>query len=203
MAARSGRDALLTREGSVFHAKEPAPIGLVYEIELRVYDLCGRFALRRICPTKLAAGHFASVCGTFIGGTHPDTGRQYTIVEPQIGGWGRAASAMAIRRCSAASTARDHNCPALRSTRAQRRFVDQMTLNVEPAAGGEHTGGRGIVMDYRLRADSSFLTAGYTRSKFPPGVSMRGNDGSPNYIEFRPKGHAAALCLCLGLVQYR
>ena len=72
---------LLTREGSVFHAKEPAPIGFYYEIELRVYDLMWR-CLAPHMPDRLAAGHFASVCGTFIGGTHPDTGRQYTIIEP-------------------------------------------------------------------------------------------------------------------------
>jgi N-methylhydantoinase B/oxoprolinase/acetone carboxylase alpha subunit len=78
---------LLTREGSVFHVREPGPIGFYYEIELRVYDLMWRCLAPHI-PERLASGHFASVCGTFIGGTHPDTGRQYTIIEPQIGGWG-------------------------------------------------------------------------------------------------------------------
>ena len=43
-------------------------------------------------------------------------------------------------------------------------------------------------MDYRLRADNGFLTAGYTRSKFPAWGVDGGHDGSPNYIEFRPKG---------------
>ncbi|MEX0628190.1 MAG: hydantoinase B/oxoprolinase family protein, partial [Cucumibacter sp.] len=78
---------LLTRPGSVFEVKEPAPIGFYYEIELRVYDLMWR-CLAKHMPDRLAAGHFASVCGTFIGGIHPDTGRQYTIIEPQLGGWG-------------------------------------------------------------------------------------------------------------------
>uniref|UniRef100_UPI0035B276AD hydantoinase B/oxoprolinase family protein n=1 Tax=Devosia sp. TaxID=1871048 RepID=UPI0035B276AD len=78
---------LLTRPGSVFEATEPAPIGFYYEVLLRVYDLIWR-CLAPHMPDRLAAGHFASVCGTFIGGVHPDTGRQYTIIEPQIGGWG-------------------------------------------------------------------------------------------------------------------
>ena len=72
---------LMTREGSVFHAKEPAALGFYYEIELRVYDIMWRCLARHI-PERLAAGHFASVCGTFIGGIHPDTGRPYTIIEP-------------------------------------------------------------------------------------------------------------------------
>ena len=83
---------LLTREGSVFHAKEPAPIGFYYEIELRIYDMMWRCLAPHV-PGKLAAGHFASVCGTFISGTHPDTGRHYTIIEPQTGGWGASARA--------------------------------------------------------------------------------------------------------------
>ena len=96
---------LLTREGSVFHVKEPGPIGFYYEIELRVYDLMWRCLAAHI-PQRLASGHFASVCGTFIGGIHPDTGRQYTIIEPQIGGWAHAKGPMATARCSAAFTAR-------------------------------------------------------------------------------------------------
>ena len=178
---------LLTREGSVFHAKEPAPIGFYYEIELRVYDLMWR-CLAPHMPDKLAAGHFASVCGTFIGGTHPDTGRQYTIVEPQIGGWGASSVRDGNSAMFCGFHGETYNCPAEINEARNGVFVDQMTLNVEPGGEGEHTGGRGIVMDYRLRADNGFLTAGYTRSKFPAWGVDGGRDGSPNYIEFRPKG---------------
>jgi len=177
---------LLTREGSVFHAKEPAPIGFYYEIELRVYDLMWR-CLAPHMPDKLAAGHFASVCGTFIGGTHPDTGRQYTIVEPQIGGWGASSVRDGNSAMFCGFHGETYNCPAEINEARNGVFVDQMTLNVEPGGEGEHTGGRGIVMDYRLRADNGFLTAGYTRSKFPAWGVDGGRDGSPNYIEFRPK----------------
>ena len=62
-----------------------------------------------------------------------------------------------------------------------------MTLNTEPGGEGKHAGGRGIVLDYRVRSDTGFLTAGYTRSKFPPWGVDGGRDGSPNYIEFIPK----------------
>ncbi|MDE0113052.1 MAG: hydantoinase B/oxoprolinase family protein, partial [Albidovulum sp.] len=81
---------VLTREGTIFHAKEPAAIGFYYELELRAYDLLWR-CLAQHMPERLGPGHFASVCGTFIGGIHPDTGRQYTIIEPQLGGWGARA----------------------------------------------------------------------------------------------------------------
>ena len=157
---------LLTREGSVFHAKEPAPVGFYYEIELRVYDLIWR-CLAEHMPERLGSGHFASVCGTFIGGTHPDTGRQYTIVEPQLGGWGAATSRDGNNAIFCGFHGETYNCPAEINEARNGLIIDRMTLNTEPGGEGEFTGGRGIQLDYRIRADNSFLTAGYTRSKFP------------------------------------
>lgn len=177
---------LLTREGSVFHASEPAPIGFYYEIELRVYDIMWR-CLAPHMPDRLAAGHFASVCGTFIGGVHPDTGRQYTIIEPQLGGWGASRQADGNSAIFCGFHGETYNCPAEINEARNGLFVDQMALNLEPGGEGEHTGGRGIVMDYRVRADNGFLTAGYTRSKFPAWSLDGAAEGSPNYVEYRPR----------------
>ena len=177
---------LLTREGSVFHAKEPAPLGFYYEIELRVYDIMWRCLAQRM-PERLAAGHFASVCGTFIGGTHPDTGRPYTIIEPQLGGWGARRGTDGNSAMFSGLHGETFNCPAEVNEARNGLFVDRMVLNTEPGGEGEFTGGRGIVMDYRVRADNGFLTAGYTRSKFPAWALDGGREGSPNYIEFIPK----------------
>ena len=177
---------LLTREGSVFHATEPAPLGFYYEIELRVYDIMWR-CLAQHLPDRLAAGHFASVCGTFIGGTHPDTGRPYTIIEPQLGGWGARRGADGNSAMFSGLHGETFNCPAEVNEARNGLFVDRMELNTDPGGEGEFTGGRGIVMDYRVRADNGFLTAGYTRSKFPAWALDGGREGSPNYIEFIPK----------------
>lgn len=177
---------LLTREGSVFHAKEPAPLGFYYELELRVYDIMWRCLAPHI-PDKLAAGHFASVCGTFIGGMHPDTGRQYTIIEPQLGGWGASRSGDGNTAMFCGFHGETFNCPAEINEARNGLYVDRMELNLEPGGEGRFTGGRGIVMDYRVRAESGFLTVGYTRSRFPAWGIDGGRDGSPNYVEFRPK----------------
>lgn len=177
---------LLTREGSVFHAKEPAPLGFYYELELRVYDIMWRCLAPHI-PDKLAAGHFASVCGTFIGGTHPDTGRQYTIIEPQLGGWGASRSSDGNTAMFCGFHGETFNCPAEINEARNGLYVDRMELNLDPGGEGRFTGGRGIVMDYRVRAESGFLTVGYTRSKYPAWGIDGGRDGSPNYVEFRPK----------------
>jgi N-methylhydantoinase B len=176
---------LLTRNGSVFDAAEPAPIGFYYEIELRVYDLMWR-CLAPHMPDRLAAGHFASVCGTFIGGTHPDTGRQYTIIEPQIGGWGGRKGADGNSAMFCGFHGETYNCPAEINEARNGVWVDRMELNLAPGGEGEFTGGRGIVMDYRTRAKDGYLTAGYTRSRFPAWAMEGGAEGSPNVIEFRP-----------------
>ena len=177
---------LLTREGSVFHAREPAPVGFYYEVDLRAYDLMWR-CLARHMPERLAAGHFASVCGTFIGGIHPDTGRQYTIIEPQLGGWGGREGMDGNSAMFSGAHGETFNCPAEVNEARNGLYVDQLALNLEPGGEGQFTGGRGIVMDYRVRADDGFLTVGYTRSKYPAWALDGGNEGSPNYVEFIPR----------------
>jgi len=194
---------LLTREGSVFQAKEPAPIGFYYEIELRAYDLMWR-CLAQHMPERLAAGHFASICGTFIGGIHPDTGRQYTIIEPQLGGWGADATGDGNTAMFSGFHGETYNCPAEVNEARNGLYVDRMELNLEPGGEGKFNGGRGIVMDYRIRTDNGFLTAGYTRSRFPAWSLDGGAQGSSNYIEFIPKaGERQRFSFVSGLVTHK
>ncbi|MEM7273357.1 MAG: hydantoinase B/oxoprolinase family protein [Actinomycetota bacterium] len=173
---------LLTRPGSLFDAAEPAAMGFYYELELRAYDLMWR-CLAPVAPEVFGAGHFASVCGTFIGGTHPDTGRQYTIIEPQIGGWGgtRVGDGNSAMFCG--FHGETYNCPAEINEARNGLFVERLALNEEPGGEGRSHGGRGIVMEYRVRSDDGYLTMDYTRSKFPAWGADGGRDGSPNYCE--------------------
>ena len=180
---------LLTREGSVFHARAPAAVGFYYEVELRVYDLIWR-CLAQHMPERLGSGHFASVCGTFIGGTHPDTGRQYTIIEPQLGGWGANTAGDGNSAIFCGFHGETFNCPAEINEARNGLLIDRMELNTEPGGEGRYAGGRGIRLDYRIRADNSFLTAYYTRSLHPAWSLAGGRPGSPNYIEVIRKSGA-------------
>ncbi|WP_210526654.1 hydantoinase B/oxoprolinase family protein [Rubellimicrobium arenae] len=177
---------LLTRKGSVFDAKEPAAIGFYYEVELRAYDLMWR-CLAPVVPDLLGAGHFASVCGTFIGGIHPDTGRQYTIIEPQVGGWGGSAGRDGNSAIFSSFHGETYNCPAEINEARNGVLIDRMELNTAPGGEGEFTGGRGVIIDYRPRADNGYLTVGYTRSRFPAWGLAGGRDGSPNFVRFIPQ----------------
>ncbi len=173
---------LLTRPGSVFEPLEPAPMGFYYDLLLPLYDLLWRCLASEV-PDQLGAGHFASVCATFIGGTHPDTGRPYAIIEPQIGGWGASQA----RDGNAAMFSGVHgdtfNCPAEVNEAKNGLFVRRLELNTEAGGEGRQTGGRGIVTEYEVRADDGYATLAFTRSKYPPWAVEGGRDGSPNYCE--------------------
>ncbi len=179
---------VLTREGSIFHAKEPAAIGFYYETEIRSNDLIWRCLAPHI-PDLLPAGHFSSICGTFIGGIHPDTGRQYTIIEPQIGGWGAGQNHDGNSCMFCNFHGETYNTPAEISEARNGLFVDRMALNEAPGGEGEFNGGRGLILEYRIRAEQGFMTMGYTRSKIKPWGMEGGLEGSGNYVEvIKPDG---------------
>ncbi|MYI67940.1 MAG: hydantoinase B/oxoprolinase family protein [Boseongicola sp. SB0673_bin_14] len=173
---------VLTREGSVFHAREPSAIGFYFETEVRVYDLIWRCLAPHV-PERLPAGHFSSICGTFVGGIHPDTGRQYTIIEPQLGGWGAWEGRDGNPCVFSGFHGETYNTPAEISESRNGLFVDRMELNTEPGGEGKFTGGRGLRLEYRIRTNDGFLTAGYTRSRIKPWALEGGLEGSGNYVE--------------------
>ncbi|MEP2785029.1 MAG: hydantoinase B/oxoprolinase family protein [Pseudoruegeria sp.] len=173
---------VLTTEGTVFHAQEPAAIGFYFETEVRVYDLIWRCLAPHV-PERLPAGHFSSICGTFVGGIHPDTGRQYTIIEPQIGGWGAWEGRDGNPCIFSGFHGETYNTPAEISEARNGLYIDKMALNTAPGGEGEFNGGRGLVLEYRIRTQSGFLTAGYTRSAVKPWPLAGGEEGSGNFIE--------------------
>jgi N-methylhydantoinase B len=173
---------LLTRPGSVFDPAPPAAFATYYEVEIRLYDLIWR-CLAPHLGERLPAGSFASICGTFIGGPHPDTGRHFTIVEPQVGGWGASARADGNSAVFSGFHGDTFNCPAEVAEARYGLFVDRLQLNEAEGGEGERRGGKGIVLDYRVRSDGCFFTCAYTRNRHRPWPLAGGREGSPNYAE--------------------
>jgi N-methylhydantoinase B len=173
---------LLTRPGSVFDASPPAAFATYYEVEVRIYDTMWR-CLAPHLGDRLPAGSFASICGTFIGGPHPDTGRHFTIVEPQVGGWGGSAGRDGNNAIFSGFHGDTFNCPAEVAEARYGLYVEQLKLNDAPGGEGEHRGGKGIVLDYLVRSDGCFYTCAYTRNKQLPWPLAGGREGSPNRAE--------------------
>jgi len=175
---------VLTRHGSVFDPIYPAAQGIYYEITIRVHDLIWR-CLAPHMPDRLPAGSFASVCGTLFGGIHPDTGRTYAVIEPELGGWGGSPTSDGNSGQFCALHGETYNCPAEVAEARYGVTVDYLSFHDEDGGAGFHRGGKGVRIDYRIRSDNAWLTVAYTRDKVPPWPLKGGQPGSPNHILIR------------------
>lgn len=191
---------VLTSPGTLFDARSPAAEGFYFENLIRVHDLILR-CLALHLPDRMPAGNFGSVCVTIIGGVNPDTGRMFTLVEPENGGWGAERARDGNSAVYSGLNGETYNCPVEVCEARYGLFVDRMELNDEPGGHGKHRGGRGIRLDYRVRSDGTFLTCGYTRSKILPWGLEGGRDGSANYVEVvRADGHSERHSMVSGLM---
>ena len=105
------------------------------------------------------------------------------MIEPQIGGWGAWDNRDGNPCIFSGFHGETYNTPAEISEARNGLFVDRMELNTAPGGEGEFTGGRGLRLEYRVRTDNGFLTAGYTRSEVKPWSLEDGNEGSGNFVE--------------------
>ena len=169
-------------EGSMFNPKRPAAQGLYYETDIRAYDLLLK-TIAQIVPDKMIAGTFASVCGTIMAGVHPDTGATFVMIEPEIGGWGASNEEDGLNAMYSTLHGDTYNTPSEVAEARNGIYVDQVRLSNEDGGEGKFRGGKGIVMDYRVRSDGTMLTAFYSRSVSLPWSLKGGNEGSANFIE--------------------
>ena len=175
---------VLLREGSVFNPSYPAAMAIYYEIGVRLHDLILRCLAPHMAET-IPAGNFSSVCGTLFGGTHPDTGRSYAVIEPELGGWGGSSRRDGNAGQFCAFHGETYNCPAEVAEARYGVTVDHLSLHNEDGGAGLHRGGNGVRIDYRIRSDNAWLTAAYTRDIVPPWGLNGGKSGSGNHIVIR------------------
>ncbi|MEM7800824.1 MAG: hydantoinase B/oxoprolinase family protein [Chloroflexota bacterium] len=192
---------VITRQGSVFDPIYPAAMGIYYEIAVRVHDLILR-CLAPHMPEQIPSGSFSSIAGTLFGGIHPDTGRPYAVIEPEIGGWGGSATKDGNPGQFSAFHGETYNCPAEVAEVRYGVTVDYLSFHDEPGGAGKFRGGKGVRIDYRIRSDNAWLTFAYTRAVELPWPLLGGHKGSANHIVIRRAGgerekHAVASGLTL------
>ena len=188
---------VLTEPGTIFHATGTAPHGYYFETRIMLYDMLWR-CLAEAFPERLPAGHFGSICGTVISGAHPDTGRGYTMVEPQMGGWGASARDDGLNAMYSASHGETFNCPV--EVNEVRYGMDVMWRKLAEDEGGAglHQGGKGMSARYRMRSEA-MLSAGYSHNRIPVWGLNQGGQGGNNRIATRRSGNVEEHAYVSGL----
>ncbi|MGI9423647.1 MAG: hydantoinase B/oxoprolinase family protein [Hyphomicrobiaceae bacterium] len=173
---------VLTRAGSIFDPFEGAPHGFYFETRIRLHDALWR-CLAPYLGERFPAGGFSSICGTVLGGTDPRNGRYFTMVEPQVGGWGAASDRDGVSAQYSNVHGETYTCPAEVREVRYPLTVESVALNPEAGGHGKYRGGRGICAVYRVHSSDAFLTVGYSRSVEPPWGMDHGDEGTLNYVE--------------------
>lgn len=156
-------------------------MSVYYEVAMLTFDLIWK-ALAPQMPDKLTAGHYSSICGTFIGGPHPDTDIAQAIVEPQLGGWGASQDSDGINALYTGYHGDTYNCPVEITEQKNGLMVDRLALTDEQGGEGEFIGGKGINLDYRILRDEWWLTMAYVRSETGPWGMAGGKEGTTNFV---------------------
>jgi N-methylhydantoinase B len=172
---------IICPSGTIFTAERPAPVSTYWETKRYAVDLLWK-AMAPHVPDRLPAGHFLSVCGTVISGTHPDTGELYLLVEPLVGGWGAGHDKDGENGQFCVGDGETYNIPVEVTETRYGVMVDRYALHNEDGGAGLYRGGKGVVLDYRITSEEAFLTATFGRHKFPPWGMNGGRQGSRNYI---------------------
>ena len=179
-----------TEPGTIFDATGNAPHGYYFETRIRLYEMLWRCMARRL-PDRMPAGHFASICGTVIAGRHPDTGRRYTMVEPQIGGWGATAHRDGLDCMYSASHGETYCCPVEICEARYGLIVGWKRLSNGRFGSGRFRGGRGLSVSYRPREEAT-VAAGFSHSRIPAWGLNGGESGGTNQLKVvRSDGHVA------------
>jgi len=169
--------------GTIFNARRPAPVAAYFESTEMASDLVWH-ALAAAFPERLTAGTFVSVCSTSLALTHPDTGEQTLLVEPQPGGWGANAVKDGEHGLVSVGDGETYVIPVEVAEQRYGIRVERFGFDiVEGAGAGRRRGGRGLVREYRILCDEALLTVAWGRHRFPPWGTAGGRDGSCNYVE--------------------
>lgn len=190
---------VLTRRGTVFDPIFPAAMGIYYELTIRLHDLIWR-CLAESMSDRLPAGSFSSVAGTLFGGMHPDTGRAYAVIEPELGGWGGSPTSDGNSGQFCGLHGETYNCPAEVAEARYGVTVDYLSFHNEDGGAGKHRGGKGVRIDYRMKSDNAWLTVAYTRDRIPPWPLLGGQPGSGNHVQIvRANGETERYSVVSGL----
>lgn len=169
---------VITENNTIFHASSNVPQGYYFETRIRLFDMLCQ-CMAKALPDLLPAGSFSSIFGTVIAGFHPETGRRYIMVEPQMGGWGATQKRNGMDAMFSINHGDTFNCPVEICEARYGLNVIKKSLSERPQQSVRYKGGRGVMILYEVRSDAS-LSVGYTRGVVPVWSLNNAAEGGKN-----------------------
>ncbi|MDF3935718.1 hydantoinase B/oxoprolinase family protein [Pseudomonas citronellolis] len=168
--------------GTICTAQRPAPVSAYFESMVAAADVIRR-ALAPVLPDRLIAGQLGSVCSMVLNGRYADSGEEYLLVQPLVGGWGAAEDRDGESGQFCVGNGETSNIPVEITERCYDVLVEQYAFNAEGHGAGRQRGGRGVVLDYRILSAKAWISTFFGRGSTPPWGIEDGADGTCNYAE--------------------
>ncbi len=174
--------------GTICTAQRPAPVSAYFESMVAAADVIRR-ALAPLLPDRLISGQLGSVCSMVLNGHDRQSGEEYLLVQPLVGGWGAAQDVDGESGQFCVGNGETSNIPVEITERCYDVLVEQYAFNSEGRGAGRQRGGRGVVLDYRILSDKAWISTFFGRGTTPPWGVDGGAEGTCNYAEVqRPDG---------------
>ena len=150
--------------GSFFNPTRPAPCGGRAVVSHRIYEVA-MGALAKAVPERAiaATSHFFN---PNIGGTHPNTGRQFICWESVIGGIGARSTKDGIEATS--SPWNGTNVPVEIQESRNPVLIERLELIADSAGPGKFRGGCGVRKDLRILSGATTFYNLSDRHVYPP-----------------------------------
>jgi N-methylhydantoinase B len=175
---------VLATEGTIFHARHPAPVVGAAEVGIRLCDVVF-LAFARLIPERVVASSKGIICYIGFGGTDPRTGRYYCFVETVAGGGGARADRDGMDAVQA-HIQNTENTPIEEAELAFPFRVVRYELIPDSDGGGRYRGGLGVRRDYVFPDHPVDLTLLSDRTKFPPWGLFGGEAARPAAYVLNP-----------------
>jgi len=167
--------------GTIVSAESPAACSVYYETVVTAIDLAWKVLCKAI-PGMLPAGHFRSICATFISGIHPRTKEFYIQAEPLAGGWGANNAHDGVRGQLSCGSGESYNIPIEIREMRYGLMVNQFGFHTEDGGHGEFRGGNGQILDFEILSEEAYITAAFLGAKVKTWGAYNGHDGTLNYV---------------------
>jgi N-methylhydantoinase B len=178
-------------EGSILHAREPAPCGWYFTPLGLLIDLIVK-ALSPVMPEEVAGAHYGDSMVIYLAGVDPRSGAPFLALEPTPGGWGAFEGGDGQDGLINNVNGGFKDLPVeVYETKYPAR-IGRYGFRPDSGGPGRFRGGCGLFREYRLGADCS-LYLWFERSKTPAWGLFGGHDATGPEVVVQVDGSEKSL----------